>query len=75
MSGTTIVDRPSPEQVAQAFLTPAQPNEMPGAAELRIETAEGEIALTHAGSGPSVLLLHGWGGSCVRPHGVLGAAP
>ena len=35
---------------------------MPGAAELRIETPEGEIALTHAGSRPSVLLLHGWEG-------------
>src|SRR5208283_1215699 len=67
MSETIIVNRPSPERVAQAFLTPAQPKrllplEMPGAVELRIETPEGEIALTHAGSGPSVLLLHGWEG-------------
>ena len=67
MSETIIVNKSSPERAAQAFLTPAQPKgqlplEMPGAAELRIDTPQGEIALTQAGSGPSVLPLHGWEG-------------
>ncbi len=67
MSETISADRPSPEEVARAFLTPAQPKrlmalDMPDAVDLRIETPEGEVALTRAGSGPPVLLLHGWEG-------------
>src|SRR5271166_1727810 len=61
------VKRPSPEEVADAFLKPAQPKrlrplDMPGAVDLHIQTSEGAMALARAGTGPAVLLLHGWEG-------------
>ena len=66
MSDTTAV-RPRPEQVARAFLTPRPPQQrlplrLDGGEALRIATPEGEVALQRAGSGPAVLLLHGWEG-------------
>ncbi|MDN8617416.1 alpha/beta fold hydrolase [Variovorax ginsengisoli] len=66
MSDTTVV-RLRPEQVAHAFLTPRPPPQrrplvLNGGEALRISTPEGEIALQRAGSGPAVLLLHGWEG-------------
>lgn len=64
---TVTVKRPSPEEVADAFLKPAQPKrlrplDMPGALDLHIQTPEGTMALARAGTGPAVLLLHGWEG-------------
>ena len=55
------------EQVVRAFLTPGPPRQprplaLDGSRPLRIATPEGEVALQVAGSGPSVMLLHGWEG-------------
>jgi pimeloyl-ACP methyl ester carboxylesterase len=52
---------------ARAFLTPRPPQQrrplsLGGGEALRISTSEGEVALQRAGSGPAVLLLHGWEG-------------
>jgi pimeloyl-ACP methyl ester carboxylesterase len=59
--------RHHPEQVARAFLTPRAPQQLQalalvGGETLRIATPEGEVALQRAGTGPLVLLLHGWEG-------------
>jgi pimeloyl-ACP methyl ester carboxylesterase len=59
--------RPRPDQVAHAFLTPRAPQQrealaLAGGEALRIATPEGEVALQRAGTGPAVLLLHGWEG-------------
>lgn len=67
MNDTRTLARPRPEQVVQAFLTPRPPKSpapdfLPGAEPLRIHTAEGAVALRRAGTGPRVLLLHGWEG-------------
>ncbi|MDM0042772.1 alpha/beta fold hydrolase [Variovorax sp. J22G21] len=71
MQMSTMIDsnvvRPHPEQVARAFLTPRRPPQrepltLEGGEALRIATPEGEVALQRAGSGPAVLLLHGWEG-------------
>ena len=67
MNRTATALRPSPEQVARAFLTPRAPAQrqalaLEGSTTLRIATPEGEVALQRAGTGPAVLLLHGWEG-------------
>jgi pimeloyl-ACP methyl ester carboxylesterase len=67
MNSTITAVRPHPEQVARAFLTPRPPQQrrplaLDGGTALRIATPEGEVALQRAGTGPSVLLLHGWEG-------------
>ncbi|MBX3635211.1 MAG: alpha/beta fold hydrolase [Rubrivivax sp.] len=61
------MDRPTPAQAARAFLTPRPPAaplplQLPGATALRLPTAEVELAALAAGSGPTVLLVHGWEG-------------
>ena len=55
------------EQVANSFLTPNPPRQpvpltLQGARPLQVDTPHGTVALLHAGSGPAVLLLHGWEG-------------
>jgi pimeloyl-ACP methyl ester carboxylesterase len=55
------------EKAAEAFLTPNPPRQalplaLDGASALRVDTPEGTVALTRAGTGPAVLLLHGWEG-------------
>lgn len=65
MSSAPIAVRP--EDVARAFLTPRAPVQrvplaIPGSESFRIPTPEGEIAVQRAGTGPLVLLLHGWEG-------------
>ena len=67
MSDTSTAARRQPEEVARAFLTPRPPKERPAlpledGEVLRIATPEGEVALQRAGTGPLVLLLHGWEG-------------
>ncbi|WP_301815625.1 alpha/beta fold hydrolase [Variovorax ginsengisoli] len=71
MRSSTMIDanveHPGPEQIAHAFLTPRLPPQrlpllLDGGEALRIATLEGEAALQRAGSGPAVLLLHGWEG-------------
>ncbi|MEY4563115.1 MAG: hypothetical protein RLZZ618_2392 [Pseudomonadota bacterium] len=67
MNKPDIEQRPSPEQVARAFLRPRPPTEprspLPeGGESLHITTPEGEVALQRTGTGPVVLLLHGWEG-------------
>jgi pimeloyl-ACP methyl ester carboxylesterase len=59
--------RPTPEQVMQAFLTPRPPRApapefLRGAERLEIHTPSGRVALQRLGTGPVVLLLHGWEG-------------
>jgi pimeloyl-ACP methyl ester carboxylesterase len=54
-------------QAARAFLTPRRPAtieplDLPDAQELRLQTAESELAAVAAGDGPTVLLIHGWEG-------------
>lgn len=51
----------------RAFLTPRLPKRrrtsaLHGGETLRIATKEGEIALQRAGTGPAIMLLHGWEG-------------
>src|SRR5436309_135209 len=67
MNDTGRVFRSMPEQVAHAFLTPRPPRQsqafaLDGGEALRIATPGGEVALQSAGTGPAVLLLHGWEG-------------
>lgn len=67
MSQALTTGLPRPEDVALAFLTPRAPKQrlplvMEGSEALRIATSEGEIAAQRAGTGPTVLLLHGWEG-------------
>lgn len=67
MTDVSTAARRQPEEVARAFLTPRPPKDrQPLALEdgeaLRIATPEGELALQRAGTGPLVLLLHGWEG-------------
>lgn len=62
-----VVPRLSPTDVADAFLTPRTPQRrqalfLEGGEALRIATPQGEVALQRAGTGPAVLLLHGWEG-------------
>ena len=57
----------TPAQAARAFLTPRRPAtlvplDLPDAQELRLQTAESELAAVAAGDGPTVLLVHGWEG-------------
>lgn len=58
----------SPESAALAFLTPMRqpkksPLASPGCVERTISTPAGKIAIWQRGSGPTVLLVHGWSGS------------
>ena len=58
---------PSPLQVAQRFMTPRRPVppqvlNLPGGQLELLNTREGEVAVQQAGTGPAVLLLHGWEG-------------
>ena len=67
MNHTATALRPNPEEIARAFLTPRPPQQrktfaLEGGGALHIATPEGEIALQRAGTGPTVLLLHGWEG-------------
>jgi len=67
MTDAPTAVRLHPERVARAFLTPRAPHQrqallLDGGEPLRIGTQEGEVALQRAGSGPAVLLLHGWEG-------------
>lgn len=67
MNNAATALRPRPDQIARAFLTPRPPQQrqalaLDGGEALRIVTPEGEIALQRAGTGPAVLLLHGWEG-------------
>jgi pimeloyl-ACP methyl ester carboxylesterase len=55
------------ERAAVAFLTPRAPKErrdlmLKGGDTSVLKTPEGDISLQSAGSGPTVLLLHGWEG-------------
>ena len=60
--------RLTPHQVAQAFLTPARPpvgrtlDFLTGGRRFEFDGPVGKIAATRAGSGPKVLLVHGWSG-------------
>ena len=63
----TIAHRPSAEEVANAFLIPREPRRRQALAledgeSFRVATPQGEVALQRAGTGPAVLLLHGWEG-------------
>lgn len=67
MTDASAAARRQPEEVARAFLTPRPPKErqtlsLEDGEMLRIATPEGELALQRAGTGPLVLLLHGWEG-------------
>lgn len=67
MNNTSTTVRPLPEHIVHAFLTPRPPQQcqaltLEGGEALRIATPEGEVALLRAGTGPTVLLLHGWEG-------------
>jgi pimeloyl-ACP methyl ester carboxylesterase len=67
MSDRLTAPRINPEHVAHAFLTPRPPTqrqilELEGSESLHVATPEGEVALQWAGTGPAVLLLHGWEG-------------
>jgi pimeloyl-ACP methyl ester carboxylesterase len=67
MTDTPNTAYPDPARVAHAFLTPRAPRQkrallLDGGKVLRLATPEGEVALQSVGSGPTVLLLHGWEG-------------
>ena len=67
MRDTANTIHTDPEQVAHAFLTPRAPKQarelvLDGGKALRVATPEGDVALQSIGSGPTVLLLHGWEG-------------
>ncbi len=67
MNDLTAAAHSSPEQVVRDFLTPRLPKRrrtsaLHGGETLRIATKEGEIALQRAGTGPAIMLLHGWEG-------------
>ena len=67
MSDRFAAPRISPGHVAHAFLTPRPPAqrqvlELQGGESRRVATPEGEVALRWAGTGPGILLLHGWEG-------------
>lgn len=67
MNDASTDARRQPEEVARAFLTPRPPKErqalpLEDGEVLRIATSEGEVVLQRAGTGPLVLLLHGWEG-------------
>ncbi len=67
MNHTATARRHSPEEIACAFLTPRPPQQrqafaLEGGEALRVATPEGEVALQRAGTGPAVLVLHGWEG-------------
>ena len=67
MTAQSEIQKPQAEQVARAFLTPRRPKDpqplvIEGSETVRIATPEGEVALQRAGTGPAVLLLHGWEG-------------
>lgn len=59
----------TPQQAATAFLTPPRPagNPVPefahGASRFNFDGPLGRMALRRVGSGPKVLLVHGWGGN------------
>lgn len=62
------VPRRTPEQVAQAFLTPRKPDRaapvfMPEARLLVADGPIGKVVGRMQGEGPCVILLHGWEGS------------
>lgn len=57
----------TPELFAQGFMTPRRasvPKELvlPGGTLAQLATSEGDVAVQVAGTGPAVLLLHGWEG-------------
>lgn len=67
VTDTSTPTRLQPVEVARAFLTPRPPKQrlqltLEDSEALRIATPEGEVALQRAGTGPLVLLLHGWEG-------------
>ena len=66
MNDTVSRQPSSPEQIAQAFLTPRAPQgptlALDGGEGAAHRHPEGVVALQRAGTGPMVLLLHGWDG-------------
>ena len=66
-SATGQAARLRPEQAAHMFLTPRTPQQvqvltLEASEMLHIDTPEAQIAVLSAGTGPAVLLLHGWEG-------------
>jgi pimeloyl-ACP methyl ester carboxylesterase len=58
---------PKSEQAAHAFMRPRRPETpkpliLKGCETLQIHTPEGQIAVQRVGTGPAVLLAHGWEG-------------
>lgn len=68
MTAEATRTRPTPQQAAAAFLSPARPPEgrtldfLPGGQRFEFDGPVGKIAAARAGSGPKVLLVHGWSG-------------
>ena len=68
MTLAETMHRPTPEQIARAFLTPspdtrqATLDHLAGGRRRWLESRSGRIAASEAGSGPQVLLVHGWEG-------------
>lgn len=68
MTAEATRTRPTPQQAASAFLSPARPPEgrtldfLPGGQRFEFDGPVGKIAASRAGSGPRVLLVHGWSG-------------
>lgn len=56
----------APEAAAQAFLTPSKTRRAASLGFLgtsrRVDTPSGDVAIAEAGTGPAVLLVHGWDG-------------
>lgn len=64
---SSSLTKPDPAEVANAFMTPRRPQRvrpllLEDGETLWVTTPEGEVALQRAGSGPQVLLVHGWEG-------------
>lgn len=65
---STATSVPSPRQVAAAFLQPGRPAHgqsldfLSGGQRLRVPGPTGTLVAAQAGHGPTVALVHGWGG-------------
>jgi pimeloyl-ACP methyl ester carboxylesterase len=67
MNGLDPESLSRPQDVARAFLTPQPPRQwkdlvLDGSETLEVDTPAGHVVAQRAGTGPSVLLLHGWQG-------------
>ncbi|WP_087021136.1 alpha/beta fold hydrolase [Thaumasiovibrio subtropicus] len=62
-----IAPRHAERMAKKVFLTPAKLKKAPDAPqsvrETRLETSEGKVAVYRLGSGPTILLSHGWSGA------------